>query len=105
MRFYLLSDNLDALLGMRLSGVDGTLVKTAAELKDKLGDVLRDDEIAVILLTRKAVDMCKDYVLDLKLRLKKPLIVEIPSGPDVSESGRSLAEFIHRTTGVSVSFS
>ncbi len=104
MKFFLLSDNLDTLLGMRLAGVNGALVQTEEELKNNLREVLEDSKIAIVLLTSNVVGMCKEYVLDLKLRIKSPLLVEIPSGTDAGKYGGSMVDYIHKTTGMTVSF-
>lgn len=104
MQFYLLSDNLDALIGMRLAGVGGTLVKNKEDLKESLEKALERDDIAVILLTSKLIDTYKDYILNIKLGLKKPLIVEIPGNTDINESGKSIVSYIHKTTGMNISF-
>lgn len=104
MQFYLLSDNLDTLIGMRLAGAGGELVKNPEDLKETLRKILEREDIAVILLTSKLVSTCKDYILNVKLNLKKPLIVEIPGNTDISESGKSIVDYIHKTTGMDISF-
>ena len=104
LQFYLLSDNLDTLIGMRLAGVGGELVKKSEDLKEALKKVLEREDVAVILLTSKLVSTCKDYILNVKLNLKKPLIVEIPGNADINESGRSIVDYIHKTTGMDISF-
>ena len=104
LQFYLLSDNLDTLLGMRLAGVGGSLVKSEEELKNSLESVLKNKDIAVLLLTSNLVNMCKDYILDIKLKLKRPLIAEIPVTGSINESGNSMFDYIHKATGMNVTF-
>lgn len=104
MQFYLLSDNIDTLLGMRLAGVEGALVKTEEELKSSLQEVLENKDIAVLLLTSDLVNMCKEYILNIKLKLKMPLIAEIPGNRNIDEPGSSVFGYIHKATGMNISF-
>lgn len=51
MKFYLISDNIDTQMGMRLAGIDGVVVHEPDEVKRELEKALVDKEIAVILMT------------------------------------------------------
>ena len=89
---------------MRLAGVSGDLVKDKEELKNSLEKVLKNKDIAVLLLTSNLVNMCKDCILSIKLKLKKPLIAEIPGTGNINESGDSMFDYIHKATGMNISF-
>lgn len=78
MKFYLISDNIDTQMGMRLAGVEGVVAHTAEEVNSALDAAFADDEIAIVLMTEKLVEQCRDRVYDLKLNCRRPLIVEIP---------------------------
>ncbi len=53
MKMYLISDNIDTCTGMRLAGVEGTVVQGKEELKAALERVMADKEIAIVVLTEK----------------------------------------------------
>ena len=53
MKMYLISDNVDTLTGMRLAGVEGSVVHERNELKEALDKALTDKEIGILLLTEK----------------------------------------------------
>ena len=53
MKMYLISDNHDTLTGMRLVGIEGSLVHTKAELKEAFSLALADKEIGVIPYLQK----------------------------------------------------
>ncbi len=53
MRFYLISDNVDTQVGMRLAGIDGVVVHKTEELQKALQDAVAQDDIAVVLITEK----------------------------------------------------
>ena len=78
MKSFLLSDNHDTWVGMRLAGVDGVVLHEREEVLKALKAATLDPEIGIILLTEKVVDMVQDEVMDYKLKNKKPLIIEIP---------------------------
>ena len=62
MKFYLISDNIDTQMGMRLAGIDGVVVHEPDEVKRELEKALVDKEIAVILMTEKLVRLCSELV-------------------------------------------
>ena len=89
MKFYLLSDNVDTVMGMRLAGVPGELIHSADELKTSLDSAMSADDVGVVLVTQKLVSMCREHIYDIKLKTPRPLIVEIPDrhgGAGVSDA-------------------
>ena len=73
MKFYLLSDNVDTLVGMRLVGIEGVIIHEQKILLDTLAKVMKDKSIGVILMTTKVVDLCPSVISELKLRQSEPL--------------------------------
>ena len=86
MKFYLISDNVDTLMGMHLAGINGVVVHEENEVKEALSRAMEMEDVAVILMTEKLVQLCPELVYELKLNRKQPLIVEIP---DRHGSGRA----------------
>ena len=78
MRFYLISDNIDTMVGMRLAGIEGTVVHTQEEVQSSLTKAMDQEDIGVILMTETLVKLCPDLIYELKLNRQRPLIVEIP---------------------------
>lgn len=78
MKYYLLSDNIDTQIGMRLAGVEGIVVHETEEFRTAFDRALNDREIAVLLITEKLVNLCPEYVAQQKINNKMPLIVELP---------------------------
>ncbi len=101
MKLYLLSDNQDALTGLRLAGIEGALVSNAQEVAEKTEQILKDPEVGILLLTPTVNNMCKEYFWKLK-KNKFPLILEIPdSNPDASSSD-SVTEYIRNAVGIKI---
>lgn len=101
MRMYLLSDNVDTLIGMRLSGVDGTVLHDEQSLCAKLDELLLDDDIAVILITHKLITLIPETVNDIKLNRTRPLITEIPDRHSEGSIGDTITRYVRDAIGVS----
>lgn len=100
MRLYLISDNVDTRMGMRLAGIDGVVVHDAAKVRAALLDAMDNKDIAVILMTEKLVRMCGELVYDLKLNRKSPLIVEIPDRHATSNVTENISKYIESAIGL-----
>lgn len=103
MRMYLLSDNVDTLTGMRMSGVDGVVLHEEQELRDKLKTLLDDEDIAVIMITSTLVNMISETIYDLKLKSSKPLIIEIPDRHGNGRTKDSITKYVKDAIGVDMS--
>ena len=53
MRFYLISDNSDAMNGLRLAGIEGTVARSEADLRAALAAVAQQPDIGMVLVTEK----------------------------------------------------
>lgn len=100
MRFALISDNHDTLTGMRLAGIDGVVVHDRQAAEKALLDAIDDDDVAVVLMTERLVDLCPDTVYDLKLNRQRPLIVAIPDRHADGRSKDSIMRYIRDAIGV-----
>ena len=61
MKFHLISDNIDTIVGMRLAGITGVLVHEDEEVKKALTDAMAREDVAVILMTEKLVKLLDDH--------------------------------------------
>lgn len=102
MRMYLLSDNVDTLIGMRMSGVEGVVLHEEKELREKLSSLMQEDDIAVILITATLVNLIRETVYDLKLNVKQPLIIEIPDRHGNGRTKDSITKYVKDAIGVNL---
>ncbi|MDU7336925.1 MAG: V-type ATP synthase subunit F [Clostridium sp.] len=102
MRFYLISDNSDTLVGMRLAGIPGTMAHDVGEVRKALNDAIEMKDVAVILMTERLISMCPELVYDLKLNLKRPLIVEIPDRHGNGRTKDSITRYVREAIGVKI---
>ncbi len=102
MRYYLISDNVDTMVGMRLAGIEGVLVHEEKEVQKALSDAMELPDVAVILMTERLVSLCPELVYDLKLNRKRPLIVEIPDRHGNGRAKDSITRYVREAIGVKI---
>jgi V/A-type H+-transporting ATPase subunit F len=100
MKFFLISDNIDTLIGMRLVGIEGKVVHTRKEFLEILQEKMKDESIAIILVTTKLVELCPDIISEIKLKQQKPLITEIPDRHGQSKIGETIDGYVSEAIGV-----
>ena len=100
MRFYILSDNTDSLVGMRLIGIDGVVIHDRTLFLDTLHKVLADDTVGIILITTKLVKLAPDVVSELKLTAPRKIILEIPDRHLTQDVGKTIDAYVSSAIGV-----
>ena len=105
MRFYLISDNVDTQLGMRLAGIEGVVVHEENEVREALEKAMNTEDIAVILMTEKLVVLCPELIYELKLNRSCPLIVEIPDRHGNGRTKDSITKYVQDAKKMKASFS
>ncbi len=100
MKFYLISDNIDTQMGMRLAGIEGVVAHTEPEVTAALDAAFEDESIAVVLMTEKLVKLCHDRVYELKLSRTRPLIIEIPDRHGNSSVSEAISRYVGEAVGI-----
>lgn len=102
MRFYVISDNVDTQVGMRLAGIEGVVVHRADEVRQALQAAMDQEDIAVVLITETLLSLCSEMIYDLKLNLRRPLIVEIPDRHGNGRTKDSITRYVREAIGVKI---
>lgn len=100
MKMYLISDNIDTQIGMRLAGVEGCVLHAAAEVSDELDKVCADKEIGIVLLTEKLGKLIPEKIDNLKMNRAVPLIVEIPDRHGSRDIVNSINNYVREAVGL-----
>lgn len=103
MKMYLLSDNNDTLMGMRMAGVDGKVLTDENQLRTKLSELIKDEDLAVIMITENLFKLARDTINELKLNLKQPLIIEIPDRHGQGRTKDAITKYVKDAIGVNLS--
>ena len=70
MKFYLISDNVDTEMGLRLVGIEGEVVHKRRDFLEVLETKMKDRSIGVILITTKLIDETIDRYVSEAIGVK-----------------------------------
>ena len=102
MRMYLISDNIDTAIGMRLAGVEGVVVHEKQEVEEAIKTAINDANIGIVLLTEKLSKLIPDYVNHIKLKMPKKLLVEIPDRHGMTKAKDSITSYVNDAIGLKI---
>lgn len=102
MKMYLISDNDDTRIGMRLAGVSGTVVGTKENFEEEVLKVLGDGEVGILLVSRSLADKNVEFLDSVKINNPIPLIVEIPDKNSIGKDGVSITRYIREAIGLNI---
>ncbi|ONI38553.1 ATP synthase subunit F [Candidatus Epulonipiscium fishelsonii] len=102
MKTFLISDNKDTWVGMRLVGIEGVVVHTRAEVLEMIKQVFKNETIGLLILTENIVDLAHDEIMEMKLRKSKPLIIEIPDRHGTHRQGDTITQYIRNSVGIKI---
>ncbi len=100
MKCFLISDNIDTQMGMKLAGIDGVVVHERDEVLSALEKAMSDKDTAVVLITKKLTDLCRTEIYDFKLNVSQPLIVEIPDRHGDSHISDTISSYVSEAVGL-----
>lgn len=78
MRYFLISDNTDTQVGMRLAGIEGVQVHNREDALAAIDKASQTPDIGILLITENLASLCADKLAPMKLSQNTPLVVEIP---------------------------
>lgn len=99
---YLISDNTDTLVGMRLAGITGVVLKTREEALEEFNDCLNNKEIGILILTENIFNLISEEVMEVKLKNTFPLIVEIPDRTGLKRDSNFITNYINESIGINI---
>lgn len=100
MKFYLLTDDTDSLIGMRLAGIEGKLVHDRETALSEI-ERIKTTDTGILLLTPGVSQLCRDMLVELK-KQNRPLIVEIPDSNPEHNPADSVTDYIRDAIGVKI---
>ncbi len=100
MKSVVLSTNPDILTGMRLAGIDGRQISGRAELMEHLKRFLADSQTGIIILTRDTMALAEAEIMEMKLKAREKLIIEIPDLGGVMED--RMSKYIRDSIGIKI---
>jgi len=102
MKSFLISDNRDTWVGMRLAGIEGVVVHNRSDVLEIMKAALIDPDIGIIMVTEKIVDLAEEEIMEYKLKLKKPIIIEIPDRHGTTRGSDVITKYIRESVGIRI---
>ncbi|HOB20020.1 MAG TPA: V-type ATP synthase subunit F [Candidatus Atribacteria bacterium] len=102
MKLFLISDNVDTLVGMRLAGVKGVVAHEREEVLDALKAAADDRETGIIVITEKLSQLVGEELNAMKLKTSLPLIVEIPDRHGSRKGVDRITRYIREAIGLEI---
>jgi V/A-type H+-transporting ATPase subunit F len=100
MKAFLVSDNRDTLILMRLAGIPGVIAHGREETLSAVNKALTGRDLGVLVITELAADCIPEKIEDLRQKETLPLIVEIPDRHGTRRKADYLFDFIREAIGV-----
>lgn len=100
MRAYLVSDNHDTLVGLRMAGIDGVVAHGKAETASAVKEALGMEDVAILVMTERAADAVPDIVRARRESGDLPILVEIPDRHGTKRGPDFLTKYVRDAIGV-----
>lgn len=99
MRSVLLSMDKDTIIGLRLAGIEGRLVKKSDDLISIVDTLLKEKNVGIIMITQSLFKSHQNPLLERKLSEKEKIIIEIP-GFNEKMKPSLISEHIEKSIGL-----
>lgn len=102
MNAYLISDNIDTKVGMRLAGIKGVIVHDRESTLIELNNAMQHKDIGIILITEKLASLVNEEIGKLKLNMDIPLIVVIPDRHGTTRNRDLITQYVKESIGLKI---
>jgi V/A-type H+/Na+-transporting ATPase subunit F len=102
MKAFLISDNIDTLAGLHLSGINGIVLHKKEEILNALEETRKNPEISIIIITELAAALVQEKIREIKLSKKLPLIIEIPDRHGSRKGKDYILKYIQESIGLKI---
>ncbi len=99
MRFYLITNDEDTCVGMRLAGIEGEVVKTKAQALEAIAGAVQDEKTGIVMINSSLALSLAAELLEIK-KNSGTLIVEIPDKGGTDKPGDSITRYVADAVGV-----
>lgn len=101
MKSFLICNDQETLVGMRLAGVQGVILNEREAVLDMIEKKIKDDETGIIVITKAIMQLAEKEIMAIKLKSKYTLIVEIPGAGFEYESDY-ITRHIRESIGIKI---
>lgn len=102
MKMYLISDNRDTLVGMRLAGIKGIVVNDKKDIEKAFDTLINDKKVGILFITERAAEKIKNRINYVKQKMNCPLIVEIPDRHGSIKGEDYITGYVRDSIGIKI---
>ncbi|MBZ9608518.1 V-type ATP synthase subunit F [Clostridium estertheticum] len=102
MTSYLVSDNVDTFVGMKMAGIEGVVLHEKEKILEKIKELKKNQGIGIIIITEKIAILIPDEVSVIKLSRERPLLVEIPDRHGWNRGSDSILRYVKEAIGIKI---
>ena len=99
MQSFLISDNAETLIGMRLAGISGEQMDDREAIIKKIDELIKNPQVGIIMITEGIMKKAENEIMERKLREAETLIVRIPDTMEEADDDR-IAKYIRDSIGL-----
>lgn len=78
MKSIVLASQKETIVGLRLAGIQGILIKDAKKVIPRVEELINDSSIGTIMITQELFKVNQEALLEIKFKLKEKMIIKIP---------------------------
>lgn len=78
MKYYLITDDVDTSVGLRLAGVDGKILSDLSLGQQAIDEAVNNEEIGVLMVSNRVAEAFRDKLDEIRRTHRLPLIVTLP---------------------------
>lgn len=101
MKSFLISDNKDTIIGLRLATIEGVLAEKREDIERYFDQAVKDNNIGIIIITEKIFEEINERVLDLKKSGNLKLVVTIPDSTGLRDKD-FIMKYIKDSIGIKI---
>lgn len=79
MRMVCISRSNDIAIGMRLAGIQSFFIRNENEIKEKIKELSKDNDVGIINVTEDVYEIAKNELEKISNEQELPLVVKIPN--------------------------
>jgi V/A-type H+-transporting ATPase subunit F len=102
MKFFLISDNIDTLTGMRLAGIKGVVVHGREETLAAVLDACSKEDIGILLITELLAEIIPEELKAVRLDATKPIVTIIPDRHGERRRSDYITNYIKESIGLKI---
>ncbi len=102
MRFFLISDNSDAMNGMRLAGIEGVVARSEKDMRAALDGIAAATDIGMVLVTEKIADTYQAMLDEARKNQTGALLITVPSTGGSAAGKDRITRYVREAIGVKI---